>query len=299
MEDNKIPVMDPAVDPAENPADKKSRKKKDKEPRPWWQELLSWIGTILVAILIALVIRTVLFEPVRVDGHSMDDTLADGEIMLVSKFDYSTTWVLWPFGTSTQEAADNCYKLVIGGDPSRFDVVVCHYPGRQNTKFVKRVVGLPGDTVEIREGYLYVNGEKYDEPYVNDDYRVHGGSDGYTYGPSVVPAKDDVVTYADGVVSVNGQPLPEGADYGPFDVGGDSYYCANNRIGKLDPATKRYVQLLQLDGELKVAKDRFFVMGDHRNNSNDARAQGPITRDMIEGHVRTIVFPFNKIRGVQ
>ena len=48
-----------------------------------------------------------------------------------------------------------------------------------------------------------------------------------------------------------------------------------------------------------VDEDYFFVMGDHRNNSNDSRSQGPITRDMIIGHVRTVLFPFNHWRGVE
>ena len=60
------------------------------------QEILSWVLTILAAVVAALVIRSVIFEPVRVDGGSMDDTLADGEIMLVSKYDFSSTWLCLP-----------------------------------------------------------------------------------------------------------------------------------------------------------------------------------------------------------
>ncbi|MBQ6721243.1 MAG: S26 family signal peptidase [Clostridia bacterium] len=67
----------------ETPADNK----KKKEKRPLGLEILSWILTILVAVAATLVIRTVIFEPVRVDGASMNDTLADGEIMFVTKFD--------------------------------------------------------------------------------------------------------------------------------------------------------------------------------------------------------------------
>ena len=64
------------------------KKKKEKEKKPLGQEILSWVLTILGAVAAALVIRTLIFEPVRVDGASMNDTLADGEIMFVSKFDY-------------------------------------------------------------------------------------------------------------------------------------------------------------------------------------------------------------------
>ena len=68
------------------------KKKKEKVKKTVGQEILSWVLTILVAVIAALIIRSVIFEPVRVDGASMDDTLANGEIMFVSKFDYSTTW---------------------------------------------------------------------------------------------------------------------------------------------------------------------------------------------------------------
>ena len=161
----------------------------------------------------------------------MDNTLADGEIMLVTKYDYSSTWLCLPWQDSA--AKESAARFTFGGDPERFDIVICRYPGRGDTNFVKRVVGLPGDVVEIREGYLYVNGEKYEEAYIDDDYRVRGGSNGYSFGPYTVP-----------------------------------------------------------EGE-------FFVMGDHRNNSNDSRALGSISRNMIVGHVRHVLYPFDSWRGVE
>lgn len=191
--------------------------KKEKVKKSIGREILEWVMVIVVAVAVALCIRTFGFTFVGVDGVSMNDTLQNKEVMLVTKMDY------------------------LMGEPQRFDVVICHYPNRvragwfgiqEPTDFVKRIVGLPGDTVEILEGYLYVNGTKYDEPYINDEYRVRGGSDGYTF-----PA----------------YTVPEGC---------------------------------------------YFVMGDHRNNSNDSRAQGPLTRDMIVGHARQIVFPFNAWRSI-
>ena len=117
--------------------------------------------TIAAAVLIAFVIRTFLFEPVRVDGGSMLETLQDGEIMFVTKYDYLTS------------------------GPERFDVVICHYPNRGSTNFVKRVVGLPGDTVEIRGGYLYVNGERYEEDYIEHrpyaDFAAYTVPEGYYF----------------------------------------------------------------------------------------------------------------------
>ena len=80
----------------EKPEENGKKKKKEKEKKPLIQEILGWVGTILVAVIAALLIRSFIFEPVRVDGHSMDDTLGDGEIMLVTKFDYSSTWLCLP-----------------------------------------------------------------------------------------------------------------------------------------------------------------------------------------------------------
>ena len=92
----------------------------EKKPTNWKKELVSWIFTLGAAVIAALVIRTFIFEPIRVDGSSMADTLQDGEVMVVTKPEY------------------------LLGDPEFGDVVICKYPGRTEN-FVKRVMGVPGD----------------------------------------------------------------------------------------------------------------------------------------------------------
>lgn len=130
----------PMGDAPENGTPEKTGKKQQKK-KSWQRELLSWILTFAVAIVLALGIRTFLFQFVRVEGRSMIETLQNEEIMFTTRLEYWT------------------------GDPQRFDVVICHYPNRTEN-FVKRIVGLPGDTLEIKGGYLYVNGEMYEEPYI-------------------------------------------------------------------------------------------------------------------------------------
>ena len=125
--------------------EEKSSGKKEKPKKTPKQEIIEWIVTLAVALVVAVVVRTYFFEPVRVDGNSMYPTLKHGEIMIVSKMDYT-----------------------FGGDPDRFDVVICHYPNRGKTNFVKRVVGLPGDTVEVKDGYLIVNGVIYAEKFLHE-----------------------------------------------------------------------------------------------------------------------------------
>lgn len=135
---------------------KANKKKKEKKKKTVAQEIMSWVWTILAALVIATLVRTFIAEPVRVDGNSMANTLQDGEIVLVSKMAY---------GQGSKGM-------------TRGDIVICQYPNRQsgavhlgggltlsqNTIFVKRLVGLPGDTVEIKDHKLYVNGEQVADP---------------------------------------------------------------------------------------------------------------------------------------
>ena len=132
--------------------------KKEKPKKTAKQEIIEWVVTLAVALVVAVVVRTFIVEPVRVDGNSMYPTLKHGEIMIVSKWGYQ-----------------------FGGDPELFDVVICHFPGRGDTNFVKRVVGLPGDTVEIRGGKLIVNQTVYDEKFLHEPIAED-------FGPYTVPA---------------------------------------------------------------------------------------------------------------
>jgi signal peptidase I len=108
------------------------------------KEIISWVLTLGSAVLIALMIRTFVFEPIRVDGNSMRDTLHNNEIMFVTKPEY------------------------LLGDPQRGDVVICKYPGRTEN-FVKRLMAVPGDTIEIKDFVVYINGEAVDEPYLTPE----------------------------------------------------------------------------------------------------------------------------------
>ena len=122
--------------------------RQEKKKKNVKKEIISWILTLGSAVIIALLIRTFLFEPIYVDGQSMCDTLQDREVMLVTKPEY------------------------IFGQPQRGDVVICKYPGRTEN-FVKRLVAVPGDTIEVRSNVVYINGVALDEPYLtpsrNDD----------------------------------------------------------------------------------------------------------------------------------
>ena len=107
-------------------------------------ELWEWIKALVIAFVIAVLIRYILFTPIVVDGDSMMPTLKDGDRMIVNKIGYTI------------------------GEPDRFDIVVFHAP--EGKDYIKRVIGLPGDTIEYKDDQLYINGKAYDEPYL-DEYK--------------------------------------------------------------------------------------------------------------------------------
>ena len=301
-----------AQQPENNPEaaeEKEEKKGKKKEKKPLGQEILEWVLTILAAVMAALVIRSFLFEPIRVDGASMNDTLQDGEAMFVSKLDYASTWLCLPWQSA--ESAESAPRIVTGiGGPQQFDVVIARYPGRGATNFVKRLIGMPGDRVKIEDGYLYVNDVRYEESYISDEYRVSGGSNGASFGEVYIPKKGDILTldYTDEKktrvgVYVNGEGWSwRGICSTAKDDAGNTlaYKHSGELIYNGQDITGDAEAIVALVGtEFRLDQDLYFVMGDHRNNSNDSRAQGPISRDMIVGHVRFVFFPFNRWRGVE
>ena len=179
------------------------------------QEALSLLATLLFAAVLIVLLQAFVFQLVRVDGSSMSNTLQSGEMMLVTKWDR---------------------------DFQRGDIVVCHYPDRtegqvnlgaglaltRHTVSVKRLVALPRDTVEIRSGHLYVNGE-------------------------AVP-----------------DPKEQGSEPMSFE-------------------------------KITLGEDEYFVMGDNRFSSHDSRSDdvGPLSKSMLRGKVRCVLWPLNRIRGVR
>jgi signal peptidase I len=159
-------------------------------------EIRVWTRDLLIAIGLALIIIVFLYQPVKVEGTSMAPLLSDQERIFINKFVYRF------------EPID------------RGDVVVFWYPLDRSKSFIKRVVGLPGETVEIRQGLVYVNGKSMPEPYVPPQY-------------------EDM------------------SDFGP----------------------------------VRVPRDSYFVMGDHRISSNDSRVFGPVASRYIYGRAVFAYWP--------
>ncbi|MDR2160889.1 MAG: signal peptidase I [Desulfovibrio sp.] len=120
-----------------------------------WQHLLEIVKIIAAAVVIMLLIRTFLFEPFIIPSNSMLSTLQPGDRIFVAKFSY---------GIHLPLAQKEILSL---GEPGRGDIIVFPYPRNPRIDYIKRVVGLPGDVLEIREKQLYRNGEAVQEDYIS------------------------------------------------------------------------------------------------------------------------------------
>jgi signal peptidase I len=125
-----------------------------------WFSALSWVRDLAFSVVIAVVLIVFIYQPVKVEGTSMMPALTDQERIFINKFTYR-------FGI---------------GNIERGDMVVFWFPLDRSKSYIKRVIGAPGDTVEIRNGTVIVNGQPLREDYVPDAFRDH-----QSYAPVTVP----------------------------------------------------------------------------------------------------------------
>jgi len=163
-------------------------------------DLRSWIRDLSISLLIAGVVIVFLYQPVKVEGTSMMPRLVDQERIFINKFVYQLEPV------------------------NRGDVVVFRYPFDQAKSYIKRVIGLPGETVRLVSGEVFINGRKLREPYIVEEYR-----DRQSHAPIVIPP------------------------------------------------------------------DQYYVLGDHRNSSNDSRVWGPVPQQYIYGKAVFVYWPVDRL----
>jgi len=121
--------------------------------------LRDYVETILVCVIFVIFSRAFVFQQSKIPSGSMEDTLLIGDYIMVNRFVFSPTEFDWE------------KSLLPVRQIKRGDIVVFKYPQEPETDYIKRIVGLPGDIVEVKRGKLFVNGQEMDEPYVNDVYR--------------------------------------------------------------------------------------------------------------------------------
>ncbi len=186
------------------------------------------VKTIVYAGLIALGIRSFLFEPFTIPSGSMLQTLLIGDFLFVSKYSYGYSRHSLPFGLPLIPGPGRLF----GEGPDRGDVAVFKNPVAPNIDFVKRVVGLPGDTVQMRRGRLYIN-----------DMAVPRGRIGPTTYRDKYGVVKQAVRYRETLPNGRSYEILEESDSGPAD---------NTPV-------------------YEVPEGHYFAMGDNRDNSTDSR----------------------------
>ena len=195
------------------------------------QHTLKEIGQIVViALTIALVFRSFFFQPFNIPSGSMKPTLLIGDYLFVSKYSYGYSHKSFPFGIDFFDGR------VFERMPKRGDVVVFKLTADGRTDYIKRVVGLPGDQIQVSNGRLYVNGAPVKRTRLED----------YWYTDEVTGEQSQVSQYLEG--------LP----------GGKSFLTLDLRTSGLHDNTQVFT----------VPEGHYFFMGDNRDNSQDSRANG-------------------------
>ena len=204
-------------------------------PSPPSKGLRDWVRSIAIALVIFVFIRTFVVEAFKIPTSSMENTLLVGDFLLVNKAVYGTRIP----GTQIRVAALK--------EPARGDVVVFHPPHEPEKNYVKRVVGIPDDTLEMRGKQLYRNGVPVDEPYAR-----HEDDRGDTVHP---------------------------------DMRWQSGYLIASPPPTYHPTRDNW-------GPLVVPPESYFVLGDNRDNSEDSRYWGFVSRDEIRGEPWVVYYSF-------
>jgi len=210
--------------------------------------------TIVIAVLVALGVRTFLFEPFNIPSSSMKPTLLIGDYLFVSKMSYGLSRYSFPFGFPPFDGR------ILGGDPERGDVAVFKTPSDNETDYIKRVIGLPGDQVQVQGGRLYINGEMVAREAVGE------GPEGACLGAGYPPRTSRPTVFR--------ETLPGG-------VAHEIWECSDE--ARFDD-TRVYT----------VPEGHFFMMGDNRDNSSDSRVIGPVPLQNFVGHAVIIFISFSE-----
>lgn len=203
--------------------------------RGFLKGLWDWTRSILVAFALFLVIRTFLVEAFKIPTSSMENTLLVGDFLLVNKAVYGA------------EIPGTGVRLPAFVDPQRGDVVVFHPPHDPARNYVKRLVGIPGDTLEMRDKALYVNGVAVAEPFAR--FIDEGGD---AVHPNMRWQSNHLIASS-----------------------GDGYRPSRDNWGPI-----------------VVPAERFFMLGDNRDNSEDSRYWGFVSRKAIRGRPWFVYYSF-------
>ena len=214
------------------------------------------LKSILIAIFIALLIRSFIFEPFNIPSGSMKPNLLVGDFIFVSKYSYGFSKHSLPFSLPLIPGK------IFPNTPERGDVVVFKTPENNRTDYIKRVIGLPGDKIEIKNGIIFINGSEIFRKKLNDFI----DTDDNTQNKRVRMYNE---------------------------------YFFNKEINVLDITDNGIADNTQL---FNVPENHFFVMGDNRDNSQDSRfisTVGFIPYENLVGKAQFIFFSLENARFLQ
>ncbi|MGC2202751.1 MAG: signal peptidase I [Stellaceae bacterium] len=210
--------------------------------------IVETVKTVVYAVLIALAVRTVAYEPFNIPSGSMVPTLLVGDYLFVSKFSYGYSRFSLPFGLPLFSGR------IFFHPPERGDVTVFKLPSDNSTDYIKRVIGLPGDHIQMKNGLLYINDKPCPRRRIEDFLYQEGNG-------AVLPLAQYIETLPNGVE----HRIIEISDNGPLD---------NTQVYKVPPGD-------------------YFMMGDNRDNSQDSRvlsAVGYVPAENLIGRAQFIFF---------
>lgn len=238
-----------------------------------------WLKPLVVSIGVAVILKLFVIEAVQVPTRSMESTILAGDFILVNKLPF----VLWPSESSSSVRRSSFTPMRFGRRTvGRGDILVFEYPRGEtddeaegSVYFVKRCVGLPGDTVVIRKSRIYVNGR---ELVFGGDGRERPDESPVDFGPVVVPAAGDTVDLSRG--ESQWRSLIEGEGHG----------VERNKKGWI------------IDGETRehyvVQRMYYFMLGDNLINSFDSRAWGFVPGENLRGEALLVYWSLRPDRSV-
>ncbi len=210
------------------------------------------IKTIVTAVLIAVVIRTVFYEPFNIPSGSMVPTLLVGDYLFVSKMSYGYSRYSIPFAPPVIPGR------ILFDEPERGDVIVFKKPTDTSIDYIKRLIGLPGDKIQMRNGILHINEKPVSRRRI-DDFEMTD-----SFGRSF-----RVPRYI--------QTLPNGVEYPVLETRDDNGFSDNT-------------------GVYRVPDGHYFMMGDNRDNSIDSRdpSVGMVPRQNLVGRAERLFWAWDQ-----